>query len=156
MDALELISDLMRREIIRTEIPIGLQPGLPWLEKCNEKLCISFLMHKEEYSDNSLYYYTPQYAAAWVWPFEHIACFRNLMLEAPVDVSTPICRISADRLLSVGKYGMEDLYRACTEALGVMEKNNSIADAWIRSYQKKFLNLVDTLGMEELYKSRGV
>ena len=151
MDALELVKELTQRDIVASELPIGLQLGLPWLEQRNGRLCIRFLPHREEYAEDRICYYAPQFEIAWVWPFTHLASFRNLTLENEVDVSQPLCTVSADRLLSVGKHGMEELYQACSKTLTIREDTGTITSAWVRAYQKKYMSLIESLDLTELY-----
>ena len=155
MDALKLAEQLSQRDIVKAEIPLGLQLGLPWLEKRNERLCICFLPHREAYQQDCICYYAPQFELAWVWPFEHLASFRNLTLEGAVDVTQPLCTIHVNRLLSVGKYGMDELYGECSKILTILEETGTISGAWIRAYQKKYLNLVETLDLTKLYHREG-
>lgn len=151
MEALELVEKLSQSDIIASELPLGLQLGLPWLEERNGRLCIRFLPHREEYVENCICYYAPQFEIAWVWPFAHLASFRNLTLEGTVNVSQPLCTISVDRLLSVGKFGMDELYDECSKILTIRDETGTITSAWIRAYQKKYLNLIETLDLTELY-----
>lgn len=156
MNAIELVQKLSQSDFIMSELPLALQLGLPWLEERNGKLCICFLPHLEEFKENRIYYYIPQFEIAWIWPFEHIASFRNLTLEKMVDVSEPLCSIDVDRLLSVGRYGMEELYQECSKVLTIREESGSITSAWVRAYQKRFLNLTETLGLTKLYDRHAV
>lgn len=152
MDTFELVDKLSHSSIVKAEIPLGIQIGLPWLEMKNGKLCICFKPHREEYADECVYYYAPQFYIAWVWPFEHLVSFQRLTLDSSIDISKPISSISISRLLSVGKYGMNELYRECTKILNLQEKDNTVSEAWIRSYQKSYNNLIETLGLEKIYR----
>ncbi len=151
MDTLETLHKLANSDIVQAEIPLGLQLGLPWLEKRNGKLCICFIPHREELDGETILYYSPQFEIAWVWPFEHLASFRRLTLDRPIDMEKPVCSVDVNRLVSAGKYGMDELYRECTKILNLMEKNGTVTDAWISSYQKKYRKLTGTLSLETVY-----
>ena len=151
MDTGELLHKLANSEIVQAEIPLGLQLGMPWLEKRNGRLCICFLPHKEELNDKIICYYPPQLEIAWVWPFEHLASFHRMTLERSIDMEKPICTLSVNRLLTTGKFGMDELYRECTTILNLMDNNGTVSDAWVGSYQNKYRKLMDTLGLEAVY-----
>lgn len=151
MDTVTLIKKLLKSSIVQSEIPLGLQMGLPWLERRNHSLCICFKPHREELEDEFVCYYPAQYEIAWEWPFEHLASFRKISLDSPVDVSRPCCRISTELLLSVGKHGMDELFCECTTILEHYEQNGSVTDACLRSYQRYYNELVHTLELQAIY-----
>ena len=151
MDTLETLHKLANSDIVQAEIPLGLQLGLPWLEKQNGKLCICFMPHKEELDGEKILYYPPQFEIAWVWPFEHLASFRRLTLDRTIDMEKPACSLGVNRLIFTGKYGMDELYGECTKILNLMENNGTVTDAWILSYQKKYKKLTGALGLEAVY-----
>jgi len=154
MDTLEILQKLANSDIVQAEIPLGVQLGLPWLEKQNGKLCICFMAHKEELKDDSILYYSPQFEIAWVWPFEHLASFRRLTLDRTINVEKPLCSLQVNRLLSGRKYRMDELYRECTKILNLMEENGTVTDAWILSYQNMYKKLTNALGLSEIYRGR--
>lgn len=148
MDALKLIETLARSEFVQTELPMNQQFGLPWLEKRGGRLCLCFKAHREELEGEELWYYPPQFELVWVWPFEHLESFRRL---DPADASTPAARVPVKRLLSSGRYGLDELYQECSRVLSIREKNGELTDAWLRSYQKKYRETVAELGLQAVY-----
>ena len=155
MDALELIKKLQQSQIVRSELPMQLQLGFPWLEKRNDRLCISFKAHKEEYVNGSIVFYAAQYDLAWAWPFEHLVLFRNRSLYADADFSGPLCTVSGKLMLTTGKYLMDELYQECTWILSAQEKGGSVTDTMIRAYQRQYRETAETLGLTKLYGPRG-
>lgn len=151
MDTKELLHELANSDIVKAEIPLGLQLGLPWLEKRNGVLCICFLPHREELDGETICYYPPQFEIAWVWPFEHLASFHRLTLDGPIDMEKPVCTLGVKRLVSTGKFGMDELYQESTKILKKIEYNGAISDAWIESYQNKYKKLTEILGLTALY-----
>ena len=155
IDAVELVKNLAQSQIIQNELPLEMQLGLPYLEKRNGKIIIRFFPHQEVYDEEKVLIYPRKYDIAWVYPFAHLAFFRNLAFDGTEKIeketSIPLLTISSRRMLSVGKYGMKELFHSCGNLLNLLDENGVVADAIVSRYQNQFFDLVDTLRLRELY-----
>lgn len=151
MDAAELVMKLSNSPIVRSEVSMQMQLGLPWLEIRNGELCIRFRLHREEYRDGKILFFAPLYEMEWVYPFAHVILFRNLLFEDRIDVEKPLHEVNGDWMLGIGKYYTKELYKECTEALSFREKNGMINDIVIAGYQDRYRKAVEQLGLQKLY-----
>lgn len=151
MDARKLMDKLSASSLVRAELPLSMQLGLPYLDERNGELCISFRPHREEIVDGRLTLFPQLYELAWVYPFEHAILFRNLLYEQEIDVRKPVCSCDCDWLLDIGKYSMNGLYDACSEVLSFREEAGTINDAVLGRYQELYRKTVQRLGMEQFY-----
>ena len=151
MDAKLLIKKLNASTFVQTELPFSMQLGLPYLEIKRGELCISFRPHKEEVVNGQFVLFPQIYEVAWVYPFNHIILFRNLLYETEIDIQKPVCSCNSDWLLGIGKYSLNGLYDACSEVLTFCEETGTINEAVLAKYQELYQKTVQRLGMEQLY-----
>ena len=104
MEARDLMKKLALHPVIQTSMALGMQLGLPWLEKKKGMLLLGLKPHKEIYESDGVAFYPQQYEITWAYPFTRIVLFRDLTLESEIDTHTPICIIGHDRMLSSVKY----------------------------------------------------
>ena len=154
MNSLKIIKEIISNPILKENMALQMQLGLPYLEKKNEKLCISFKPHMENYVDGNIEYYAPQYDIELVYPFKKIIKFINLSFETTVDTSVPVAKVDAKELSSVGAGYMNELYEACTRVLEFQELDGKVSDLSITKYQKVYYDTVEKLGLTALYGSR--
>lgn len=151
MDALELVNKLADSPIVRSEISLQMQLGLPYLEMRNNELCIRFQPHREEYKGGKMQFFTPLYEIVWVYPFEHVICFRNMVYEEKIDVTTPVHEANGEWVLGIGKYYMKELYKECSELLSFREQNGTVNEMMVSKYQSLYQKTVERLGLQKLY-----
>lgn len=152
MDARQLIDRLADTALVRDEIAMQVQLGLPWLSLRGGELCISFKPHREDFDGGTIRCYAPQYEAAWVYPFVHAVLFRDLAYsdEAP-DLSAPLAELDAQWMLSIGKAYLQEVYDACTRVLTFREENGAVTDVVLRRYQELYRKTAARMGLEALY-----
>lgn len=151
MDALELVNKLVNSSVVRSEISLQMQLGLPYLEMRNNELCIRFQPHREEYKDGKMQFFAPLYEIAWVYPFDHVIFFRNMIYEKEIDVTTPIHEVNGEWILGIGKHYMKELYKECSELLSFREKNGTVNEMIVSRYQNLYQKMVEHLGLQKLY-----
>lgn len=151
MNAENLLNKLSASPFVRAELPLSMQLGLPYLDKRNGELCISFRPHREEVINGQLALFPQIFELAWVYPFEHPILFRNLLYEKDIDTQKPVCSCRCDWLLGIGKYSMTSLYDACSEVLSFREESGTINDAVLGRYQELYRKTVQRLKMEQFY-----
>lgn len=151
MDAKTLIDRLYASQLMRNELPMQMQLGLPFLEEKGGELCIRFRPHREEFLNGTIAIFPQIYEVAWVYPFEHIILFRNLLYEQKIDTKTPICSRNGDWMLGIGKHYLNELYEACGEVLSFREETGTINSAVLGKYQEIYRKTVARLGLEQLY-----
>lgn len=147
-----ILQEIMNHPTVRSEMPMQMLLGLPYLEKKSEKLCMRFCAHREEYKNSYVEYFPAQYQLSFVYPFKKICYFSNLTLEQGVDASKPVCRVEATQLTDRGIAFMKELYAACDRVLSFQEKDGKVTDLSITKYQNAFWETVKKLGLEELYR----
>ena len=151
MDSLKIVKEIISNPTLKENMSLQMQLGLPYLEKKNEKLCMSFKPHMEQYVDGNIEYYAPQYDVELIYPFKKIIKFINLSYETAVDTSVPVAKIDAKELSSVGAGYMNELYAACTRVLEFQEQDGKVSDVSIKKYQKTYYDIVEKLGLTALY-----
>lgn len=151
MDAKELVTQLSRHTLVKSEMPLQVQLGLPYLELRAGKLCISFKPHRELCSNGVIEFYPQQYEIAWVYPFRRVIRFSNLACERELDVSEPVGRISLERMASGGKYLLDELYAACSRVLSFWERDGQVSDVMLKKYQRLYYETAEQLGLSVLY-----
>lgn len=151
MDAMELMERLSQHPLVLSQLPLQMQLGLPYLAKKRGELCMRFIPHRENFADNRLEIYPGQYILEFVYPFEKIICFRNLLYEGGVDLSSPIGSMTPEFLAAKGKYCLNELYSECSRVLTAREKTGSVSDVMIANYQKLYSSTWKRMGLEQLY-----
>ena len=153
MDSLKLIKEIISNPTLKENMSLHMQLGLPYLEKKNEKLCMSFRPHLEKLANGNIEYYAPQYDLELVYPFKKIIKFINLSYETTVDMSVPVATVNAKELASIGAGYMNELYAACTRVLEFQEQDGKVSDVSIKKYQKSYYDTIEKLGLTALYGS---
>ena len=155
MDAKELVKKLAQHPLVKSDMPLQVQLGLPYLENRGGKLCISFKPHRELCVDGKLAFYPQQYEIAWAYPFEKVIYFSNLSYtiesDKEVDASKPVACVSLDRMAGGGKYLLEELYSECTRVLTFREQEGKVSDVMLRKYQRFYYETARQLGLSALY-----
>ena len=151
MDAVEMMEKLTCNPIVRANIGLQMQLGLPYLEKRKGKLCVTCLPHREEYRDGMMEFFTPQYQIAWVYPFDRIIACENTVYFRDLDLSKPVCAMPAEKYLTRGKYVLNELYAQCSGLLAAYEQNHDVSDVALRRYQKAYYETVQEMGLTGVY-----
>lgn len=151
MDAKELVSRLAQHSLVKSEMPLQIQLGLPYLEIRGGKLCISFKPHRELCNNGRIDFYPQQYEIAWVYPFHKVIRFSNLAYERDLDASQPVGSISLDRMAGGGKYLLEELYAACSRVLSYWERDGQVSDVMLKKYQRLYFEIAEQLQLSALY-----
>lgn len=151
MDAIELMDRLSQHPLVLSQLPLQMQLGLPYLEKKRDELCMRFIPHRENFTNHRLEIYPGQYILEFVYPFEKIICFRNLLYETEIDLSAPLCSMTPEFLAARGKYNLNEIYNECSRVLTAREKTGSVSDVMIANYQKLYDSISRRIGLERLY-----
>lgn len=151
MDAKELVKKLAQHPLAKSDMPLQVQLGLPYLEKRGGKLCISFKPHRELCVDGKIAFYPQQYEIAWAYPFEKVIHFSNLSYEKEIDASKPVACVSLDRMAGGGKYLLEELYSGCSRVITFWEQEGKVSDVMLRKYQRLYYETAGQLGLSALY-----
>ena len=109
MNSLKIIKEIVSNTTLKENMSLQMQLGLPFLDKKNNRLCMSFKPHLEKYADGNIEYYAPQYDLELVYPFKKIIKFINLSYEMTVDTVVPVAKVDAKELSSVGVGYMNEL-----------------------------------------------
>ena len=153
MDAKSVVKRIARHSVVHSQIGMQMQLGLPFLEIKKGKLCMCFKPHKEVYKDGYIEFYPQQYILEFVYPFEEVIKFENLLYESEIDVSTPVCRIEAKKMSQKGAFIIEELYTECSRAINAMKKNGTVSDLRMQYFKEAYMNTIDQLGLSKLYGS---
>ena len=151
MDAKEVIKKLSQHPVVTNDMAMQIQLGLPYLEKRNGKLCISFEPHVERLNGEKIDFYKPQYSIAWVYPFDRLIFFQNLSYSDNIGLTEPVVSISLKDYSRHGVYMVEQLYEKCTRVLTFQEKDGKVSDLSLKKYQQAFNEVVRDLGLEAVY-----
>ena len=151
MNAQEMIEKLARHPIVRGNVGLQMQLGLPWLEKKNGKLCVTFLPHREDHKDGMIVFFTPQYRISWVYPFDRIVFFENRLYSETPEPAKPAQTVSAERYAERGRFLLKELYAQCSDVLAVYERDKGVSDVTVRKYQKAYFEAVQALGLTSVY-----
>ena len=154
MDAVKLINELNKHPLVHSDIPMQMQLGIPYLEKSQGRLIMGFAPHREEYSDGMIEIYPKQYELKFIYPFQQVVYFSNLLYESDIDVSKPIHSIDAKWMINSGKDILNRLYDACSRVISFQEENGTVSDDCVAEYQQLYKETAKNLGLLDLYKSR--
>ena len=150
MDSVEIIKKLSLHYLVTHDMPLQIQLGLPYLEKKNGSLYMSFKAHKEVFNKGCLEYYSPEYELVWKFPFDHIVEFRELE-NATNQAPKLVGNICEKKMLSTGLYSIKELYDACSRVLTFWENTGTVSDLIMSKYQKQYEDTIRQLGMQEVY-----
>lgn len=151
MNAVEMMNKLSMHPVVRADMVMQVQLGLPFLEKRMDKLCVSVLPHREEYREGCVKSYLPQYKAVWVYPFDKLIAFENTAYFCPVDLSRPVSSVTAEKYALRGKYILNELYEQCSGVLAAYERNGTVSDVALRRYQRAYYEAVRELDLTAVY-----
>ena len=153
MDAVDVIKRISNHVIVKSSMSMQMQLGLPYLCKKNNKLCMCLKPHKEVYKEGYIEFYPQQYILELVYPFEQVIHFQNIMFETKINVSEPIIRLSANKMIGAGSYLIGELYQECSRVLDEMKKNGCVSDLSLEYYRKAYYNTINHLGLTSSYGS---
>jgi len=156
MNAQEMIEKLARHPIAHGGIGLQMQLGLPYLEKKNGKLCVTFLPHREDCRDDRMEFFTPQYRITWVYPFDRVVFFENRLYSENSETAKMVHTIPMERYAERGRFLLKDLYAHCSEVLAVYERDKAVSDVTLRKYQKAYFEAVQELGLTGVYGVRNI
>lgn len=151
MDAKELVGKLTQHSLVKAEMPLQVQLGLPYLELKAGKLCISFKPHRELCNNGIIEFYPQQYEITWVYPFHKVIRFSNLSYEKDIDASKFVGSISLSRMASRGKYLIDELYEACGRVISFWERDGQVSDVMLKKYQRLYYETAEQLQLSALY-----
>lgn len=151
MDAIELIDKLMQHPLVLSQLPMQMQLGLPSLAKKRGELCMRFIPHREDFVNHHLEIYPGQYILEFVYPFEKVICFRSLLYEREIDLSSPLCCMEPEFLAARGKYSLNELYSECSRVLTAREKTGAVPEVMLANYRKLYDRILKRMGLEQLY-----
>lgn len=151
MDARELVKRLSRHPVATSDMTMQVQLGLPYLERRNGKLCVSFKPHVEMVNGENIEFYRHQYEIAWVYPFNHMISFENLAYSQNIDLAAPVSEMPLSHYSKHGVFVVEELYKKCTRVLAFQEKDGEVSDLSLRKYQQAYYEVVRDLGLDAVY-----
>lgn len=151
MDALKLIEELSRHPVIKNDMDIQMQLGLPFLEKKDDKLMLSFKAHKEVFRNGNMEYYEPLYDVSWVYPSKRMVYFKDLYYEKDSDCNVLMHCISNKTLLSKVRYLYNEIYSECSRCLDLWDKNGTVSDLTLKKYNAVLEDAVKCLGLDCIY-----
>lgn len=151
MDAKELVKRLAQHPLVKSDMPLQVQLGLPYLELKGRKLCISFKPHRELCANGRIAFYPQQYEIAWAYPFEKVIRFANLAYEKEIDASKPVGCISLDWMAGGGRYLLEELYSECSRVITFWEKEGKVSDVMLKKYQRLYYETAGQFRLSALY-----
>lgn len=151
MEATEVIRILSKHPVVTLDMAMEVQLGLPYLEKRNDTLCISFKPHRQLPEDGILAFYSPQYTLTWAYPFHRLVNFRNLYFFEDIALEKPVCQLELQEYARRGSYYIAELFKECSWVMSEMEQYGTVSDTAVRSYQKSFYETVCKLGLEAVY-----
>ena len=153
MDAKEMLRKLSSHPVVRGDMALQVQLGIPFLEVRQGKLCVRCLPHREEYRAGFLDFYEPQYEIIWVYPFDKIIRFEDIGYFDSESRSEPVVSLKAEVYALRGKLILKDLYDQCTGLLTAYEREKTISDAALRRYQKACREAVRDLVLSGVYEA---
>lgn len=151
MDAREVVKKLSQHPVVTNDMAMQVQLGLPYLERRNGKLCISFKPHAERLNGEHIEFYNPQYEIAWAYPFVHLISFQNLRYSQNLQLAAPVAQIPLKYYSKYGVYMVEQLYESCTRVLTFQERDGKVSDLSLRKYHQAYYEVVRDLGLETVY-----
>lgn len=156
MNTRKLVARLSKSAVVREELPLQLQLGIPRLERKNGRICLSFLPHREVLRNGNYEVYPALYEIAWVYPFEHLAWFHNLSLERVVNADMWVKLIDEGRMLTLGVHCMMELYAQYDKTFSWFEQHGELNDTMFNACQAKYHEAVQCLELEPLYLTKGM
>lgn len=147
----DFIDKFMASDFVKTELPIQIQLGIPYLFKRNNQLCVMFCPHKEEYFENSVAIYEKQYLLEVIYPSCKVMKFVDLIHDNKIQSVKKIKETDVSWLTNYGKYIINNLYDSLSEILEFYDRNGKVSDMQIKEYQKNFDDAIERLGLSELY-----
>lgn len=151
MDAKEMMHILSTHSVVRSDMTMQVQLGLPYLDKRMDKLCVSCLPHREEYRDECVVFYQPQYRITWVYPFQKIIAFENSAYFRPLNCSEPVCSVKSEQYILRGRSVLNELYAQCSGLLAAYEREGTVSDVALRRYRREYYEAVRELGLTDIY-----
>lgn len=151
MDTKVLVKKLAQHPLVKSDMPLQVQLGLPYLEKKNGKLCISFKPHRELCVEGKIEFYPQQYEITWVYPFEKVIHFSNLNYEKKIDVTGPIARIELQWMAGAGRYVLEELYSECSRVIDCWQQEGDVSYIILKKYQRLYYETAAQLNLSALY-----
>ena len=151
MNAKEMLQILSAHPMVKSDMAMQMQLGLPYLGKRVERLCVTCLPHREECSEGSVHFYLPQYRITWVYPFQKVIFFENSAYYRQANHSEPACSVKSEQYILRGRSVLNELFALCSELLTAYEQKGTISDAALRRYQRTYGEAVQELGLAAIY-----
>lgn len=146
MDLNTAQKQLLAHPLFAEQIPIGLQLGLPWLQQEEDRLVLAYCLHKQCYTDGSLWFYPVRWEIKTAYPFRQII---YLAQKSRVG-DAPICHIAGETMLILGKSLLQELYASADRLIALWAKGTARQEDFM-DYQRRYQDAVKQLGLEALY-----
>lgn len=150
----KFVDDFMASDFVKSELPIQMQLGIPYLFKRNNQLCIAFFPHREEYSDNAINFYEKQYLLEVLYPSCKILKFVDLIYDNQLQTAKKTMSIETVNFINSGKYVINKLYDLGSKTLNFYDQYGKVSNIQIEEYQKLFSDTIEKLGLSDLYEVR--
>lgn len=142
----EMQKNIRLHPIWQKDIPFGFQPGLPMLSVEQNKLCVSFFIHRAVSYPSKFEMFPPEYFATWVYPFKKMVRFFHLPFHSADPLSVkPVAFDLND--LAIQSYN--GIYDECENA--ILSWLNENASRAVYRYQEYFDSAVGRLGLGSMY-----
>lgn len=138
--------------IFDQEIPLQYQLGIPFIEKTNHKLYLSYFMNKQICAGEELQIYPVKFKIVLPFPFSNITYFRNYE-DVEADV-LPVAVVSTDLFLTKGKQLYRKLYNHVDLLIQEWAEFSDVSDETMDVYQDILKEIIKTLKLEALYGGR--
>lgn len=150
----EIMKNIVASSTYKKEIGTSFQLGLPQFFLYNNELFILFYPHIERCHNAVIYYYLPRYELMLVYPFRHIASFKNLYYtmnqQHIFSEKTPVCKICMNDVVSRVD-AVYELYSVANEVVGAREKNEENLQSIVSEYRERYILTTESMGLQAIY-----
>lgn len=148
----ELTALLRSQPALRHEVALEMQAGLPQFLMRGGELCVRFLPHKVRWEGHALSFGVPQYDIELIWPFRHLASFRNLAL-CGLSGQGPVCCLERDALMAA-REAIAAYQAVADELLKAREEQGSVTPQQVEDCQRAFDCCISACGLGKVYGGR--
>lgn len=148
----KFVDNFMTSDFVKSELPIQMQLGIPYLFKRNNQLCIAFFPHREEYADNAINFYEKQYSLEVLYPSCKVLKFVDLIYDNQLQTVKKTKTIETVHFINNGKQIINKLYDLGSKILNFYDRYGKVSDIQTEEYQMLFSDTVEKLGLSELYE----
>lgn len=148
MDSEKLVNEIFNSQFVLDNIPVDMQPGMPYLKKKGDRLHIALYPHRETLAEGKLNIWEKRYVLELLYPSRRIVRFAELERGSTQTVAS----FEVERLKERDIFLFRRGFSVSTEVLDFYDRHGFVTNVVMKDYNRSLGRILEQLGMQGLYE----